>query len=166
MSYLQLAPCTHLHLPAPSTPGPLPLCLSPPLALAASPERPVSLHQGLQLADEFIRPRALPRSIAVFGPNREGIRGPLVAIGHRPWSLEVGQKSPRMSHMSMFGLGVRSWSRRLLFCTLAIWLGTCLSLKLQREEREALWFEGIHGNNEGNRFLIIPTGRSDIWPHT
>ena len=27
-------------------------------------------------------------------------------------------------------------------------------------------FEGVHINNEGNRFLIIPTGRSDIWPHT
>lgn len=104
--------------------------------------------------------------MALFGPNREGIRGPPVAIGHRPWPLELGQKSPIMSHMSICRLGPIPGTWRLLFRTLAIWFGACFSLKLQREEHKALWSEGVHINNEGNRFLIIPTGRSDIWPCT
>lgn len=92
----------HFHLPIPSTPALLPLLLLP-LAPQPTPSGPCPSIQGLQLADEFIRPRALPRSVALFWPNREGIRGPLVAIGHKPWSLEVRQQSPRMSHMSIFG---------------------------------------------------------------
>lgn len=35
------------------------------------------------------------------GPNQEDIRGPLVLIGHRLWSLEVGQKSLRMSQVDI-----------------------------------------------------------------
>lgn len=93
---------THLHFTIPSTPACCP-SLSPS-GPQPPPSGPCPSIQGLQLADEFIRPRALPRSMALFWPNREGIRGPLVAIGHKPWSLEVGQKSPRMSHMSIFGL--------------------------------------------------------------
>lgn len=100
-----------------------------PFPLAPQPPQsgPCPSIQGLQLADEFIRPRALPRSITLFRPNQEDIRGPLVVIGHRPWSLEAGQKSPTMSHMSIFMLCVHSWSGRLLFCTLAIWFWACFS---------------------------------------
>ncbi|MEQ2182842.1 hypothetical protein GOODEAATRI_026465, partial [Goodea atripinnis] len=57
------------------------------LGTICAPSRTPSAF-GLQLADEFIRPTAQPRSMAVFGPNWEAIGGALVANGHRPRSLE------------------------------------------------------------------------------
>ena len=104
VSYLQLPHTSYFLYLQP--PGPLPPVSLTPFGPTPPPSGPCPCVHGLQLADEFIRPRALPRSVALFGPNREAIGGPLVAIGHRPRSLEVGQKSPRMSHMSIFALGV------------------------------------------------------------
>lgn len=87
--------------PPPAKPHPvLPSPLSPEW-----PPRPCI--QGLQLADEFIRPKALPRSMTAFRPNQEDI-GVGLGGGYGWWSLGTkhghwrrDRKVPRCPSMSV-----------------------------------------------------------------
>lgn len=78
-----------------------------------SPARPCI--QGLQLADEFIRPKALPRSMTAFRPTRRTSGGPWWSLGthHGHWRRD--KKVPQCPlNVCVFTLGAHFLERHFV----------------------------------------------------
>lgn len=91
-----------------------------------------------------------------WGPNQEDIGGPLVVVGHRACLLEV-LELPAWIPAALGGGGA---------ATLRVSSSEdSLLPENVRKERGCCAFKGST-QTKGNRFVIIPTGCSDIWPHT
>lgn len=79
----------------------------------------------------------------LFGAKAGGHQG--APGGHWAPTMVIGggtEKSQNVPHVDI-QTRVRSWSWRLLFCTLAICFGACFSLKVQRgRTRDVVVFEG------------------------
>lgn len=97
--------------------------ISPPLLLPPlpppspfSPESPARpCIQGLQLADEFIRPKALPRSMTAFRPTRRTSGGPWWSLGthHGHWRRD--KKVPQCPlNVCVFSLGAHFLERHFV----------------------------------------------------
>lgn len=94
-----------------------------------------------------------------FRAKPGGHQGAPVVIGHRAWILEAWQKSLRTSYTDTYS----SETAMLDISNLVGWLVS--PQKPQERARVCCGFKGST-QTKGNRFVIIPTGCSDIWPHT